>query len=106
MFAINDSKIINSEELKSKVKSLLPPTAKFMNLYRASRDGKSAIDFHSRCDNKGPTITIVKSENGTIFGGYTDISWFSSKSCDDHEYQHTSFIFSIRTNGEIVKLQS
>ena len=43
-------------------------------LYRASRDGWAASNFHSCCDSKGPTVTVVKSGN-YIFGGYTDQSW-------------------------------
>ena len=43
-------------------------------LYCASRDGWSASIFHSCCDNKGPTVTVVKSGN-YIFGGYTDKNW-------------------------------
>ncbi|XP_022808133.1 BTB/POZ domain-containing adapter for CUL3-mediated RhoA degradation protein 3-like [Stylophora pistillata] len=43
-------------------------------LYRASRNGWAASNFHSCCDNKGPTVTVVKSGN-YIFGGYTEQSW-------------------------------
>ena len=43
-------------------------------LYRASRDGWGASNFHSCCDNKGPTVTVVKSGN-YIFGGYTEHEW-------------------------------
>ena len=43
-------------------------------LYRASRDGWTASDFHSCCDNKGPTLTVIRSEN-YIFGGYTEQEW-------------------------------
>ena len=43
-------------------------------LYRASRDGWTASNFHSCCDSKGPTVTVIKSAN-YIFGGYTDRSW-------------------------------
>ena len=43
-------------------------------LYRASRDGFAAECFHSRCDNNGPTVTIVKSGE-YIFGGFTEKSW-------------------------------
>jgi len=43
-------------------------------LYRASCNGWAASNFHSCCDNKGPTVTVVKSGN-YIFGGYTDQSW-------------------------------
>ena len=43
-------------------------------LYRASRDGWAASNFHSCCDSKGPTVTVIKSGN-YIFGGFTDQSW-------------------------------
>ncbi|KAL9951602.1 hypothetical protein ACROYT_G044297 [Oculina patagonica] len=43
-------------------------------LYRASRDGWTGARFHSFCDNKGPTVTVVKSGN-YIFGGYTEEHW-------------------------------
>ena len=43
-------------------------------LYRASRNGWAASNFHSCCDNKGPTVTVVKSGN-YIFGGYTEQHW-------------------------------
>lgn len=43
-------------------------------IYRASRNGWNAVNFHSACDRKGPTITVVKSGNN-IFGGYTEQSW-------------------------------
>ena len=44
--------------------------------YRASQDGWSAQDFHRHCDNKGPTVVLVKS-NDCIFGGYADQPWES-----------------------------
>ena len=43
-------------------------------LYRASRDGWAASNFHSCCDSKGPTVTVIKSGN-CIFGGYTEQEW-------------------------------
>ena len=43
-------------------------------LYRASRDGWAASNFHSFCDNKGPTVTVIKSGNYT-FGGYSEEQW-------------------------------
>ena len=44
-------------------------------LYRASEHGYSAESFHEYCDAKGPTLVIIKSEGGWIFGGYTTQSW-------------------------------
>ena len=45
-------------------------------LFRASRDGFAASAFHSKCDNKGPTVTVVKSF-ANIFGGFTEKPWTS-----------------------------
>ena len=42
--------------------------------YRASKYGWRSADFHSRCDFKGPTVTIVR-VGYYIFGGYSDIPW-------------------------------
>ena len=42
--------------------------------WHASVDGWAASTFHSRCDGKGPTVTII-SVGKYIFGGYTSMSW-------------------------------
>ena len=43
--------------------------------WRASLHGWATRTFHSLCDNKGPTVAILKDTNNNIFGGYTSISW-------------------------------
>ena len=47
-----------------------------MRCWRAKTDGWSVVTFHSNCDGKGPTVTIIK-VGSYIFGGYTDVSWSS-----------------------------
>ena len=42
--------------------------------WRASQHGWTSSEFHNRCDNKGPTVTIIK-VGVYIFGGYSDVSW-------------------------------
>ena len=44
-------------------------------LYRASEHGYSAKSFHECCNYKGPTLIVIKSSKGWIFGGYTTQSW-------------------------------
>ena len=46
--------------------------------YRASDDGWSSLDFHRKCDDVGPTVTLVKCGDN-IFGGYTNESWKNRK---------------------------
>ena len=61
-------------------------------LYRKTRDGSSSKDFHSRCDNKGATITIIETSSGYKFGGYTDLGWEGS-GCKINE---SIFLFSFK----------
>ena len=49
-------------------------------LYRGTRDGMNSVNFHQKCDNQGPTITLFKNDKGNVFGGYSSISWASSGS--------------------------
>ena len=71
-----ESVILTNEEHRSKFNSWLPQYDKWHLLFRASRDGFTTQAFHTKCDNKGPTVTIVKSGNN-IFGGFTENSWES-----------------------------
>jgi len=48
-------------------------------LYRASRDGFDTGTFHSKCDGKGPTFTVIKS-GSYLSGGYNHESWHQSGS--------------------------
>jgi len=69
---------------------------RFNLLYRASVDSFSAKIFHEKCDQKGPTITIVQTTDGYVFGGYSSQSWdsdnrFSQPSTSDSHY----FIFTL-----------
>ncbi len=48
---------------------------KWKLIYRASEHEYTAKSFHEYCDNKGPTLVIIKSSRGWIFGGYTTQSW-------------------------------
>ena len=53
-----------------------PGRSKFVRCWHAKTDSWAATTFHSNCDGKGPTVTIVQVGN-YIFGGYTDKSWSS-----------------------------
>ena len=62
-------------------------------LYVASKDGQASSNFHSACDGKGPTVVIVLTTTGNIFGGYAASSWTSSGS---YLSAPTSFLFRLR----------
>ena len=62
-------------------------------LYRGTRDGMSGDAFHKRCNNKGPTISLFKNENGYIFGGYASIDWQGGNG--NYKSAPDSFIFTL-----------
>ena len=64
---------------------------KLKRIYCGSIDGFRANNFHENCDDKGPTICIIKNEYNTIFGGYTSVTWNSKGKNDDD----TAFLFQL-----------
>jgi len=70
------SVIIKNERHGSAVLSWLPPGATCSLLYRATEYGETPKDFHRCCDDKGPTLVVIKSGE-YICGGYTSKSWQS-----------------------------
>ena len=44
-------------------------------IYRASRDGDMARDFHFKCDFIGPNITFIKTKKEYVFGAFTIKTW-------------------------------
>jgi hypothetical protein len=60
--------------------------------YRGSRNGFAASTFHSTCDGVGPTITIIRSTSGYLFGGYNQNSWASSAA---YQPGGASFLFTL-----------
>jgi hypothetical protein len=65
-------------------------------LYRATRDGFTASAFHEKCDEKENTITIIKTNDNNVFGGYTAAKWTSSYS---YMADTKAFILSVRRKG-------
>ena len=49
-------------------------------------------------NNKGPTLTIIKSENDEIFGGFTKSNWNNENFA--YGYDEDAFLYSI-TNKKI-----
>ena len=63
-------------------------------LYRGSRDGFGAVDFHLKCDNQPNTFVIIKSTSGNVFGGYTQQNWLQTNAADSSKTDPNAFIFS------------
>ncbi|CAG8471131.1 9690_t:CDS:2 [Cetraspora pellucida] len=87
-------------------------------LLRGTRDGFTSKEFHNLCDNKGPTIVIMKVRtSGEIIGGYNPVCWgyqlnpkslFYVNSKRKYIFTNESFIFSFgpRKNCRNIKFSS
>ncbi len=65
---------------------------KWKLLYRASEHGYTSKSFHEYCDDKGPTLIVIKSSGDWIFGGYTTESWSGRNECKYGIYYNTIMI--------------
>jgi hypothetical protein len=63
-------------------------------LYSGHLHGWKEIDFHSRCDSKGKTVSLFQIEQGDCIGGYTsqnwDTPWLSKLKADN-----SAFLFNL-----------
>jgi len=50
-------------------------------------------------------VTLVKTTNGKVFGGYTNIPW-SNAASKNMKKDHSSFVFEQQENGEYFKYNS
>jgi small GTP-binding protein len=98
------------EEAFDKMTEVIANT-RTLPLWRGSRDGFGAQDFHRCCDGKSPTLTLIRDTEGNIFGGFSAIPWKSAvmeRSLPDSGLQ--SFLFTVKNPhdlaGRIFRLKS
>ena len=65
-----------------------------INLFDSSANGDRASEFHSKCDYKYNTISLIETTNGHRFGGYTSECFESPNDYFDKK-DNLSFVFSL-----------
>ena len=92
-----ESLIVSKKEDINLLKEWISPYKNilFKLIYRATRDGDTYQDFHRMCDNKSPTICIMKTPKGYIFGGYTTVLFNNPENKDLYLKDKNAFVFSL-----------
>ena len=83
---INSPIMINSSIIKSDFKKfnvlndwikekMDKDQIKYELIFKMSKDGTTGEDFHKFCNNKGATLTLIKTSGNQIFGGFTPLEW-------------------------------
>ena len=100
---LSDSTIANKTEYRKFVNHLIrngrcSVKISTVLLYRGSVHGWKYADWHSRCDNKGPTLTLFRvKETDLRCGGYTTAPW-EAPSSGVYKPCPSSFLFSLEKN--------
>ena len=58
--------------------------------YKATEHGWGALQFHKRCDMKGPCVIYCETDQGDRFGGFNSEGF---KSSDDYSASSKAFLF-------------
>ena len=98
----NNSLIIgNNKEYSNILKNWINPYKNIRGelLYRLTRDGPLYQAFHNRCDNKGPTLTLINDENNLITGGFTPLNWDSNS---EWKRDNETFLFNLSNKKNII----
>ena len=82
------------------LKTKLSNIKQFNLLYKGSEHDFCPKKLHSLCNNnKGPTLTIIKSNDENVFGGYSSKSWISDINDGWIKDEH-SFLFLVQSNQD------
>ena len=88
---ILESNIINEEDKKIILNWIPKRLISTELIFDTSRDGDSIDSFKNKCEGKCPTLVIVKTNTGIIFGGYATSAWRENGGITDYN----SFVFSL-----------
>ena len=95
---LNESNIIKKNEIPLLIGWLPKHPSKIIKLYDSVTDTHNAGAFHEKCDDKAPTIVLIKTCQDCRFGGYTSKKWGSS--VGDYVGDSSAFLFSFDTNKQ------
>lgn len=95
---VSQSKILKTEEI-IKLEALCG--CKIIGrrlLYRASEQGFESTAFHRKCDFVPNTLTLIQTQNGCVFGGFTSKVWEGNSV---HKEDASAYIFSFKNKRNI-----
>ena len=74
-------------------------------IFRASRDGWGADDFHRLCDDRGPTLCLVQTHTDYMCAGFTSKAWRSPKN-GTHVEDATACVFALTDTLQVFKTKN
>ena len=106
-FKLKSSLILNKDKDEAAIRDWINPYKKnkFKLIFRMSRDGSNCSDFHRCCDNKGPTLLLIKTDKNYRFGAYTPLNWVTPSSGEINDpSDNITFLFSLNKMKKFTKI--
>mmetsp|Transcript_29221 Transcript_29221/g.64434 ORF Transcript_29221/g.64434 Transcript_29221/m.64434 type:complete len:270 (-) Transcript_29221:40-849(-) len=75
------------------------PNVDIQRVYKASKDGWSAVNFHDCVDGRGSALVVALSRSGKKFGGFNPLGWMST---DDYGSSNAAFLW-YESGGKAVR---
>ena len=104
---LKSSLILNKDKDEAAIREWINPYKrnKFTLIFRMSRDGAHCSDFHRCCDNKGPTLLLIKTDKNYRFGAYTPLNWVTPSSGEINDpSDNITFLFSLNKMKKFTKI--
>lgn len=95
-FSIETSTLFNSKLVIELLTKVFKKPFKAYLKYKATQDGEKAYNFHRHCVGMSPTLTVIKTTNKQIIGGYTEAQWINTLNYVEDE---KAFLFKLTSNG-------
>ena len=92
-----ESKIVKNVEDKKNLIEWLSSVGNISAIkliYRATENGDDSNTFFDKCSNMGPTISLIKTKEDRIFGGFSKAEWTDKKG-NVKLKDDTAFLFSL-----------
>ena len=70
-------------------------------LFTASKNGWRPKEFHQYCDDKGPTLSLIQSDNDYLSAGFTSKSWQSTDGTDVED--SSAMVFALKNELQVFK---
>ena len=102
-----DSSILNQQQI-SELMSMFSfeSNPKWTLVYKATQDGLSETDFHSKCDKYSKLLVVIKSNENEILGGYTDLNWKVERYIFDDVFKNDEKAFFFRFEKNKLQMKS
>ena len=79
---------------------------KVTRIYTASLDGWKPEDFHHHCNERGPTLSLIRSSENYLAAGFTSKSWISSFSPFESVSDSSAMVFALTNELQVFKTKN